>query len=242
MILALTKFYGCSRLWVVSVREENMARRRQRILDEARRAISEEGYAALNLRSLAEAAGVTQPTLYNLIGNKEQIVFALLDEGLAAIEARLRQVTDTDPVAMLEAVAVESTALFRSDETSYRAALLAADVVEDQERVWGLRVGKFQRSLALARSAVQELEARGLLNGTIPVERIAEVMLGAYRSACHDWARRLISIDDFERRALIAVYLTAAADAKPELRTQLTARLAELDEPAPRIRRTAVAN
>lgn len=217
-----------------------MARRRQRILDEARRAISDEGYAALNLRSLAEAAGVTQPTLYNLIGNKEEIIFALLDEGLDAIEDRLRQFADTDPVAMLEAVAIESTALFRDDETTYRAALLAADVVEDQERVWGHNSGRFQRSLALARHAVQELEARGLLIGTIPVERIAEVMLGAYRSACHDWARRLITIDDFERRALIAVYLTAAADAQPELRTQLTARLAELDESQPTTSPTAV--
>lgn len=206
-----------------------MALRRQRILDEARRAIADHGYAGLNLRSLAEAAGVTQPTLYNLIGNKEQIVLALLEEGMAAIEARLQQVTDTDPVGMLEAVAIEPTALFRSEEHYYRAALLAADVVEDQERVWGHKVGTFQRSLALARHAVQELEARGLLVGTMPVERIAEVMLGAFRSACHDWARRLISIDEFERRALTAVFLTAAADAKPELRTRLTERLASLD-------------
>ena len=206
-----------------------MALRRQRILDEARRAIADHGYGGLNLRSLAEAAGVTQPTLYNLIGNKEQIVLALLEEGMAAIEARLQQVTDTDPVGMLEAVAMEPTALFRSEEHYYRAALLAADVVEDQERVWGHKVGTFQRSLALARLAVQELEARGLLVGTMPVERIAEVMLGAFRSACHDWARRLITIDEFERRALTAVFLTAAADAKPELRTRLTERLASLD-------------
>ena len=206
-----------------------MALRRQRILDEARRAIADHGYAGLNLRSLAEAAGVTQPTLYNLIGNKEQIVLALLEEGMAAIEARLQQVTETDPVGMLEAVAMEPTALFRSEEHYYRAALLAADVVEDQERVWGHKVGTFQRSLALARHAVQELEARGLLVGTMPVERIAEVMLGAFRSACHDWARRLITIDEFERRALTAVFLTAAADAKPELRTRLTERLASLD-------------
>ena len=148
---------------------------------------------------------------------------------MAAIEARLQQVTDTDPVGMLEAVAMEPTALFRSEEHYYRAALLAADVVEDQERVWGHKVGTFQRSLALARLAVQELEARGLLVGTMPVERIAEVMLGAFRSACHDWARRLITIDEFERRALTAVFLTAAADAKPELRTRLTERLASLD-------------
>ena len=132
-------------------------------------------------------------------------------------------------IGMLEAVAMEPTALFRSEEHYYRAALLAADVVEDQERVWGHKVGTFQRSLALARHAVQELEARGLLVGTMPVERIAEVMLGAFRSACHDWARRLITIDEFERRALTAVFLTAAADAKPELRTRLTERLASLD-------------
>ena len=211
-----------------------MQRRRERILDEARRAIAEGGYAALNLRSLAKAAGVTQPTLYNLIGNKEQIVLALVDEAMSAIEARLQSGSSTgrDPVDMLTAVAIDSTALFRSDENYYRAAFLAAGVIEHQEQIWDRPGGTFHRSLALARDAVLELERRGLLRGTISTERTAEVMLGAYRSACDDWAARMISIDEFEHQALAAVYLTAAVDAKPKLRAELVARLASLEDAA----------
>ncbi len=209
-----------------------MQRRRERILDEARRAIAEGGYAARNLRSLAKAAGVTQPTIYNLIGNKERIVLELVDEAMSAIEARLQSGSHSDPVEMLAAVATDSTALFRSDENYYRAALLAAGVVEDQERIWDRPGGTFHRSLALARDAVLELERRGLLRGTISTERTAEVMLGAYQRACDDGARRMISIDEFERRALAADYLTAAVDAKPKLRAELVARLASLEDDA----------
>ena len=53
----------------ISVREFNMAKRRQRILAEARRLIARGGIEALNLRKLAAAAEVTVPTIYNVRSN-----------------------------------------------------------------------------------------------------------------------------------------------------------------------------
>lgn len=44
--------------------------RRARIIAEARRLIGEHGFDGLSLRKLAAAAGVTVPTIYNLIGGK----------------------------------------------------------------------------------------------------------------------------------------------------------------------------
>jgi len=60
-----------------SLREHNMAKRRQRILHEARQLLTRGGYESLNLRALAQAAEVTVPTIYNLLGNKEALVVAL---------------------------------------------------------------------------------------------------------------------------------------------------------------------
>ena len=61
----------------MDTRTINMQRRRDRILAEARRVLAEEGYDALSTRKLAQAAGVTAPTIYNLIGNKAEILEAL---------------------------------------------------------------------------------------------------------------------------------------------------------------------
>ena len=54
-----------------------MELRRERILDLARDIIAEKGFDGLNLRDLAEKAGVTKPTIYNLIGDKETLIHSV---------------------------------------------------------------------------------------------------------------------------------------------------------------------
>ena len=52
-------------------RSQQMAERRERILEAARGLVERGGYDGLTMRSLATASGVTVPTVYNLIGGKE---------------------------------------------------------------------------------------------------------------------------------------------------------------------------
>ena len=61
----------------MSKRTLQMKRRRDRILDAARELISDQGYEHLTMRTLAEASGVTVPTIYNLIGNKDAVLGAI---------------------------------------------------------------------------------------------------------------------------------------------------------------------
>ena len=64
---------------------ENKAERRARILDAARRLIAKDGYDALNMRALADAARVSVPTLYNLFGSKHAILAAEMQDALRSI-------------------------------------------------------------------------------------------------------------------------------------------------------------
>ena len=57
-----------------------MAERRERILEAARGLIESRGYEGLTMRDLAGASGVTVPTVYNLIGSKEEVLFAAVEE------------------------------------------------------------------------------------------------------------------------------------------------------------------
>ena len=70
-----------------STRALNMQKRRETILAQARRVIVEQGFDALNLRDLAQDSGVTVPTIYNLIGNKEELLKALTMGALENYEA-----------------------------------------------------------------------------------------------------------------------------------------------------------
>ena len=59
---------------------EQMAERRERILAEARAIIGARGFDGLTMRALAQAVGVTVPTIYNLIGNKDEVLFGAVAE------------------------------------------------------------------------------------------------------------------------------------------------------------------
>ena len=102
-----------------STRTLNMRRRRDRILDHARRLIGRQGYDALTLRELAQAAEVTVPTIYNLVGNKAQLLGELNREMLDRLEAALDRRRFDDALDMAEAVIAESIALFDSDPDFY---------------------------------------------------------------------------------------------------------------------------
>ena len=60
--------------------------RRQRILEAARCALSDNGYERLNMRDLAVAAGVSPTTLYNQFENKDTLVLAALSDMLQHID------------------------------------------------------------------------------------------------------------------------------------------------------------
>lgn len=74
----------------MDLRTEQKAERRERILGSAREMIGARGYESLTMRDLARTARVTVPTIYNLIGGKEAVLFAAVEDQtarfLAAIE------------------------------------------------------------------------------------------------------------------------------------------------------------
>jgi len=65
------------------LRAEQKAERRERILASAREMIGSRGYESLTMRDLARAARVTVPTIYNLIGGKDAVLFAAVEEQTA---------------------------------------------------------------------------------------------------------------------------------------------------------------
>ncbi|MCP5066149.1 MAG: TetR/AcrR family transcriptional regulator [bacterium] len=212
----------------MSTRAINMEKRRRRILAEARRTIAERGFPSLNMRSLADAAGVTQPTLYNLIGNKEEILLMLISETMAALEPRREAFAEAEPVALLEAMADESTSLFSAEEDFYRAAFVANEFFSDQEKIWGKRGGLTRWAVALMTEACRTAQEQGQLRGSIPPDILGERIFASYRVASRDWAFRLISIEEFRETVLQASYIGLAADAEETFRPALIGKLTRL--------------
>lgn len=83
---------------------QQMAERRERILAAAREIIGRRGYEALTMRELARAARVTVPTVYNLVGSKEQVLLAAVEEQVASFLAGVDRVDAKAPAERVLAV------------------------------------------------------------------------------------------------------------------------------------------
>ncbi|MBV7408555.1 TetR/AcrR family transcriptional regulator [Maritimibacter sp. DP1N21-5] len=63
------------------LRSRKKAKRREEILDHARALFGEQGVDATTMGEIAEAAGVSTPTVFNYFGNKDGILIAIIAEG-----------------------------------------------------------------------------------------------------------------------------------------------------------------
>lgn len=73
-------------------RERLRAQMRQEILTASRQILRESGFKDLSMRTLAQAVGVTAPTLYDYFPNKEGVLDALFVEGCDRLQLTLRQI------------------------------------------------------------------------------------------------------------------------------------------------------
>lgn len=64
---------------------------RARILEQARRLFLEQGYAAVSMQQIADAAGVNKATLYHHFRDKEDLFLAVFGAELARIEGAVRE-------------------------------------------------------------------------------------------------------------------------------------------------------
>ncbi|HMM74254.1 MAG TPA: TetR/AcrR family transcriptional regulator [Gammaproteobacteria bacterium] len=219
-------------LEIVGVRARNMQKRRARILAEARGLLARGGFEAMNLRELARLADVTVPTIYNLVGNKEEVIVALMSEALAEIEARIGTADKVEPLERAVAVVTASTALFAEDEDFYRPAFLAVEYLEQS----GPHHDKVARLYAWGRRFIDEGIAAcrdaGLLRGDVRPAVLGDLVFRSYRSHCRAWAGGHCSLAEFARLTLLDIHLALAAAAIEAFRPPLVKRITALSATA----------
>lgn len=146
----------------MSRREEAKAFNRARICAAAQEIIRREGMDKLTMRRLAEQAGVSLRTPYNLFGSKTDVLIALLEEAefhlspLAAVEAAGSAVDQ-----LLDALARIET-FFAKDEEYYRGiydAIMTSDHPE-------ARSAGVTRAIATTQSLAAQATAQGELAPT----------------------------------------------------------------------------
>ncbi len=83
----------------LSPRERRRQRTEQAILEAARQIIREQGTGALSMRGIADAIDYSPAGLYEYFGSKEEIVYAVIEQGFERFTRALQSVEKSLPAA-----------------------------------------------------------------------------------------------------------------------------------------------
>ena len=215
-------------------REQAIFDRKRRIFDAARAIIAQEGLDGLTTRGLAQAAGLTVPTLYNLVGGKDEILTHMVSQNVEAIWDRLAFDRRATPLDMADAIIDEAYEVVRGEKAFHRAILplmIELGIVfaanPDREDI-GARAAN--RCVEMAQFACQSAIEKGELRGTLSAAELGQQMFITYRGPMRDWLEGVISAEEMIRRQRRGFYLVMAADASDEFRKELLGRINRLGQ------------
>ena len=209
--------------------------RKERIFSAARAIIAQQGMDGLTTRGLAQAAGLTVPTLYNLVGDKDAILTQLVSRNVEAIWDRLEFDRRATPLDMADAIIDEAYAVVLADKAFFRSILplmidlkivFAANPDRDDA---GARAAN--RCVEMAEFAYAAAIEKGLLRGSLSPSEMGQQMFITYRGPMRDWLENVIGDEEMIRRQRRGFYLVLAADAEEDFRETLIARIAALTLP-----------
>lgn len=199
------------------------ARNSRHVLDSARVFVARHGLDELSMRRLADEAGVSVRTLYNLFGDKQGLVAALVQESFDAMDAAAGDVAATDPIERIwEAVAVSVAATTRHVPKAVTAAIVADPALYRRlSRGWHGRQAVAESIDAATRS--------GALRADIAPDLLVQQAGTVFLHLLGRWAA-----DEIDERVLQAGVLHAfdvclLAIARPHVRTRLARHAAGLE-------------
>jgi len=215
---------------LISTREANKEKRRRRILDAARSILTDKGYDALNSRDLAKVAGVTTPTLYNLVGTKTEILTQLALEPVDELEAKLEQINAENALQFIEGIVLESREMLEADDSFFRGSMIAMHQLSSMEEGHAAERSYGQRCTAVAVHGCERALEQGLLKGDVQAEHLGQQLFAVYSAPWREWVYNRLSLDDFSVRVLRGFYMCLCSDATPAFLRQLRVKLSALPE------------
>lgn len=182
----------------LGLRERGKQQRVDRILGAALDLLREEG--AVTTERLAERAEVAPMTIFNLVGNREQLWVAMIDRALAGLD--IIGFAGRPPQERARAIARAVARTLAADAAVFRA-LLAQYSATGQAFA-----GDPTRELvACLRAAADE----GTIDAGADVRRLGELLSAGLLGVIQQWATGLISDRELGRRAVAMVDLVFAA-------------------------------
>jgi len=194
----------------MSNREEAKHSRRRKIVRAARVLMQQTGDTGFSMRALAEQAGVSIATPYNLFGSKQAIMFAVLDADLEYYQKRLAKVRVDELDVFFKAVSLATT-LYSTEPSFYRAVLFA--VYNDGGREFRSMFGGPRH--IMWKGFVQDAVKAGFLSSDVEPDAFAINLGRTFFSAILEWVSGELSLPELEAWAQYGFALSLSAMSTP---------------------------
>lgn len=217
---------GVKREGFLSVREEAKAERRRRIVAAARELVRESGETGFSMRALAEEAGVSLVTPYNLFGSKLAVMLAMLDADVEQYQARLAGLNAPDAAEMVFAAVRLAREFYEAEPGFYRAVLLEVNSSGEPALREGFTGPRYQ----FWRGLVSALSAEGWLDKGLELDAYTSQLAHIFGAYLTDWILGGIDLEEMEARIAYGFALHLLAGASDARRAELKARVFEMQE------------
>jgi AcrR family transcriptional regulator len=201
-------------------REAGKAERRARIIQAARELIRETGDAGLSMRALAERAGVSLATPYNLFGSKGAIVLAVLED-VRQFHGRFATLRTADPMERIFAALEIAVRIYIEDPAFYRTLWRAVFAPGNEVRAAILN----DKAAAFWRSLVDEASAAGAIQPEIDPHLLAIQLDMVRRTVMLDWSLGELASEHVALVMSFGFAMTLNGVVAPEWRGPMRARL-----------------
>jgi AcrR family transcriptional regulator len=158
--------------------------RRDEILTAAAGLYISYGPAKTTTRQIAEAVGISQPSLYAHFPTKDALSYALAERSFAILEERLSQldVMSDQPLVHLEALITGYIHYALEEPSAYMIAFMI-DLEIDKETFMSLQEHVGLRAFSIFRDKIERLQNLGFVRAG-PTEIIAQSIWAAMHGLC----------------------------------------------------------
>jgi len=189
----------------------------------ARTLMQKTGRTGFSMRALADEAGVSIATPYNLFGSKQAIMFAVLDADLELYQQRLASLRVDELETFFRAVSV-ATALYSTEPSFYRAVLFA--VYNEGGREYRAMFGGPRH--AMWKGFVEAAVTAGYLSEALNADAFAATLARTFFSSILEWVSGELSLAELEAWAQYGFALVLRGMATPASEARLHERLLDL--------------
>jgi AcrR family transcriptional regulator len=183
------------------LRERGKRRRTERILDAALELLREDPEGNLTVERIADRAEVSPMTVFNLVGNREQLWSAMADRALEGLD--VQSITADNPQERARRIVDAVVRVLRSDAAVFRALLSG----------WskGGHVLAHDPTNALIQ-CLQDAADAGHIRADVNLRRHGEVMSAGLIGTIQQWTAGLLGDRAFgtRARAVVDVVFSAA--------------------------------